>query len=114
MLRHDGGPGRPGDGPLAKAVGMDERNLLMDCNESALNGLRDRGDFRALMMDLTMPSWPLARGVALNNPESAGDPPGQPTSTALSDLINKPSHQHNPDGFGGSHGSPEPVRIQVR
>jgi hypothetical protein len=69
---------------LAKAVGLGERHLLVDRNESALDGLRNRGDFRALMMDLAMPSWPFAREAALNDPESAGDPPGRPTLTALS------------------------------
>jgi tetratricopeptide (TPR) repeat protein len=47
---------------LFKAAGMGYRDRDAYRTEAALNNLRDRDDFRALMMDLAMPSDPFAAG----------------------------------------------------
>ena len=47
---------------LSKAAGMGYRDRDAYRTEAALNDLRDRDDFRALMMDLAMPSDPFAAG----------------------------------------------------
>jgi serine/threonine-protein kinase len=46
---------------LHRAVAMDYRNLAAFRTEAALGPLRDRDDFRTLVMDLAMPSDPFAR-----------------------------------------------------
>ena len=46
---------------LHKAVGMGYRNADAFRTEDALDPLRDRADFRLLMMDLAMPADPFAR-----------------------------------------------------
>jgi eukaryotic-like serine/threonine-protein kinase len=71
-----GAPGAPGSelsarsGPaeadrameqLRRAVGMGHRNLGSFRTEAALGPLRDRPDFRLLMMDLAIPADPFAR-----------------------------------------------------
>jgi eukaryotic-like serine/threonine-protein kinase len=47
---------------LHKAVGMGYRNAAAFRGEDALDPLRDRPDFRLLMMDLAMPAEPFATG----------------------------------------------------
>ena len=47
---------------LRKAIGMGFRNPDTYRTEAALNPLRARDDFRALMMDLAMPADPFAKG----------------------------------------------------
>ena len=47
---------------LHKAVGMGYRNAAAFRAEDALDPLRDRPDFRLLMMDLAMPAEPFAKG----------------------------------------------------
>jgi hypothetical protein len=47
---------------LHKAVGVGFRNPDVYRTEDALDPLRDRDDFRLLMLDLAMPSEPFARG----------------------------------------------------
>jgi tetratricopeptide (TPR) repeat protein len=47
---------------LRQAVAMGYRNSDAYRTESALDALRNRPDFRTLMMDLSMPSEPFARG----------------------------------------------------
>jgi len=46
---------------LKKAVDMGYRSYINYRDESALDGLRDRPDFRLLMMDLAMPADPFGR-----------------------------------------------------
>ena len=46
---------------LFKAAGMGYRDRDAYRTEAALDGLRDRDDFKALMMDLAMPADPIAR-----------------------------------------------------
>ncbi len=48
-------------GLLRQAVAMGYRSLDAYQTESALDPIRDRADFRALMMDLVMPTKPFAR-----------------------------------------------------
>jgi len=48
-------------GLLRKAVGMGYRNAAAFRTDSALDPLRNRPDFRVLMMDLVMPHDPFAR-----------------------------------------------------
>jgi len=43
---------------LKKAVGMGDRGVFKYRDELALDGLRDRVDFRLLLMDLAMPADP--------------------------------------------------------
>jgi hypothetical protein len=53
-----------GDGAISllkKAIGLGFRSYVRFRQESALNPLRGRPDFRFLMMDLAMPAEPLAR-----------------------------------------------------
>ena len=47
---------------LRRAVGMGYRNLDAYRTEDALDPLRDRPDFRLLMMDLAMPAEPFTAG----------------------------------------------------
>ena len=47
---------------LRQAVTMGYRNPDAYRTESALDPLRNRPDFRALMMDLAFPAQPLAKG----------------------------------------------------
>ena len=47
---------------LHKAVAMGYRTLDFFRTEDALDPLRDRDDFRRLMMDLAFPAEPFARG----------------------------------------------------
>jgi tetratricopeptide (TPR) repeat protein len=49
-------------GLLGKAVGMGFRTPNAFRTEAAFGSLRDRDDFRLLMMDLAMPADPFARG----------------------------------------------------
>ena len=60
--RPGGAGSRSGDGPAAQAVAMGFRNADAFRSEAALDPLRDREDFRLLVMDLTMPDEPFARG----------------------------------------------------
>jgi eukaryotic-like serine/threonine-protein kinase len=46
---------------LRKAAGLGYRNTGCCRTEEALDPLRDRDDFRALMLDLAMPADPIAR-----------------------------------------------------
>ena len=46
---------------LRKAVGMGYRNADAFRTEDALDPLRDRENFRALVMDLAFPSEPFAK-----------------------------------------------------
>jgi len=45
---------------LHKAVAQDYRNAVAMAKEVALDPLRDRADFRLLMMDLAFPGRPFA------------------------------------------------------
>ncbi len=47
---------------LRRAAKMGYRNTVLYRNESALDPLRDRADFRLLMMDLTFPADPFPSG----------------------------------------------------
>ena len=49
-------------GLLHKAVAMGARDLALFRSEAALDPLRDRADFRLLMMDLAFPAEAFARG----------------------------------------------------
>ena len=48
---------------LRRAVGMGYRNFDAFRTEVALDPLRDRADFRLLILDLAMPADPFARGL---------------------------------------------------
>ena len=48
-------------GLLRRAVAMGYRNRDTYRTETALDALRDRDDFRLMMMDLAMPDEPFAR-----------------------------------------------------
>jgi hypothetical protein len=46
---------------LRQAVGLGYRDLNVYRTESAFDPLRDRDEFRLLMMDLAMPAYPMAQ-----------------------------------------------------